>query len=565
MEPHQNILRLRHAHTGIPKRTFPDIYPRAPLFGGNFQQPPSQSQPSTSPSTKQPAPQTGTHPANPGSTGSGSTGTGGTGTGGTGTGGTGTGGTGTGGTGTGGTGGGTTPGGGSTGSGGSGGAGSILNPQPDPTTSPSIPSTGEPSFDLPSPSGGVGTGTNHDTPPSDNPAPSTPGSTTPSNSSTTNPSTPPPANSTATNTTNATSAHNAAAPTHTKGTNSTDKPAKAPLPTNDASNATAPPVVTQIITTLPTSTPTPDPTISSSDSSDSSAGGAQIGVIIGAIAGGLAGVIVLIWLILIPVRRRQTRQKEVDWALAFDNDHGPSGNSADAVFGNEHRRRNSAADDLRAVEKSDPYVMGDMGRGQMEYVQGDVAMQGYQQYHLDAANGSQQWLDPHGQAYAGGQDFVYDPQGQAYFNGAPNNVDPYTRTSPTQGPTAYYGWPADVPVPGSTMSPPPQMNTPLFSATVQRGYSTSTRSTAVSPAQGPMTFKGHAYPPQGHFNGQDPNCAYPAGTGTAHSEYGGGGGGPPSEITTTAVASDIAAEQCKQEGTAEDDIYGGVTNGPTVQ
>ncbi|KAE8190596.1 hypothetical protein A4X06_0g1918 [Tilletia controversa] len=627
MDAQQSALRLHRLHGEITNRIRQQVAARDPLFG-QFSSDDSDQQQAQTPTTAgaQPAksavskdstsgtsPTTATKPAaTGGSTGAG-TGTGNTG-GGTGTGNTG-GGTGTGKTGGGSTGGGST-GGGSTGGGGTAGStpgsGSTtdpgFNPFPWGKGSPKQQDPGSDFPDLPAPSGGAGAGSNHDYFPPDSPAPSTnhnSTTSTPAPSKPQEPTTPAPTKTpeTSTTTANVTVTPKPTETNHTSATNSTNTPTVAPLPTNtsnasnannasnasNANNATTapPPVVTQVITTVPASSPPPDASIGSSSSNESGTGGAQIGIIIGAIAGGLAGVIVLIWLILIPVRRRQTRQKEVDWAVAFGQDHGPSDNSANVIYGtSDDRRRTSVVDELRGIEKSEPYVMADINRGQMEYAQDDTGMQSYQQYQNDAPQASRQWFDPNGQAYAGGQgaaayqDYGYDPQAPNYFSGPPS-VDPYIMASPSHGPTAYCGWPADGSAPGTIMPPSPHANTPLFAATVQRGYSTSTKSTAVSPAQGPISFKGNMYPPPTHSNGQDLtrahsnaqnlnrahsnaqglNRAYSAGTGTLHSEHGGGGDVYPSDNNTNPVfASDLAAEQVKHDAASEDDIYGGVAS-----
>ena len=77
-----------------------------------------------------------------------------------------------------------------------------------------------------------------------------------------------------------------------------------------------------------------NPTATSASSSGSGGGSdTNLGAIIGGVAGGVAGLIILIWLILLPLRKRAKKAKEVEW-LSFgqENDH-VNESSAEAVYG----------------------------------------------------------------------------------------------------------------------------------------------------------------------------------------------------------------------------------------
>lgn len=75
------------------------------------------------------------------------------------------------------------------------------------------------------------------------------------------------------------------------------------------------------------------PTASSAGSGSGGGSDVNIGAIVGGVAGGVAGLVVLIWLILLPLRRRAKKAKEVEW-LAFgqENDH-VNESSAEAIYG----------------------------------------------------------------------------------------------------------------------------------------------------------------------------------------------------------------------------------------
>lgn len=89
-----------------------------------------------------------------------------------------------------------------------------------------------------------------------------------------------------------------------------------------------------LITGVSTSAnPSSTAAISGSHSSGGGGSDTNLGAIIGGVAGGVAGLILLVWLILLPLRKRAKKQKEVEW-LSFgqENDH-VNDNSAEAVYG----------------------------------------------------------------------------------------------------------------------------------------------------------------------------------------------------------------------------------------
>ncbi|KAK0555080.1 hypothetical protein OC846_000179 [Tilletia horrida] len=436
----------------------------------------------------------------------------------------------------------------------SGGAGT--SPDFDmPAPSGGIGAGSSPGYVMPAPSGGIGAGTN----PGSSPSTTPPSGSSPANHTTgtaPNASEPPPTTTTpaagnSTSAANSTSTHPSAAPApastpagvaNATATNTTTTPT-ATKPKGSATNTTLPkngtestPQVIQIIQSTPA--PTPNATIDSGPPTDgstnSSENGTGIGVIIGGIAGGLAGVIILIWLILIPVRRRQARQKDVDWAMAFDNDkdHGPSENSADVIYGLQASR---------GLEKNDAHntesvVMGDVNRSQSDaYAHSEAARQAYAQYSAsDHHPGATQWVDPRGHAYSASQgqmyqDYAYDTQQQGAYFQPPNQAmsDPYGHLSPPQGPMAFYGHPDGMHGYNGAVSPPASSSTPLFPATVQRGPSMSSAS-SKSPSSGPLIHKNNS------FSG--------GGASTLHEEYEG----------------DATHEKLADDADPHDDLYGGV-------
>ncbi|PWN53713.1 hypothetical protein IE53DRAFT_366096 [Violaceomyces palustris] len=156
---------------------------------------------------------------------------------------------------------------------------------------------------------------------------------------------------------------------------------------------------------------TPAATAGANNSGSSDGSGVNIGAIIGGCAGGVAGLVILIWLILLPLRRRAKKAKEVEW-LAFgqENDH-VNESSAEAVYG-----RGAGGGEGKNESQPDFHDQGIA----MDPIGGDMHEQPYQ-YASVERNGSQNWgagaaAGIPGQIYGHGQSEydAYYAQQQAY-------------------------------------------------------------------------------------------------------------------------------------------------------
>lgn len=165
----------------------------------------------------------------------------------------------------------------------------------------------------------------------------------------------------------------------------TPNTSSAPSSAASATSATSIPVVVVTYTTTDSNgalvtglTSSANPTATATGRPDSGSGGGSdpnLGAIIGGVAGGVAGLIILIWLILLPLRRRAKKAKEVEW-LSFgqENDH-VNESSAEAVYGRGAGGTSSAEAKGGSVANVNEIQMDDMAH--------EMAQQPYHYQNID--------------------------------------------------------------------------------------------------------------------------------------------------------------------------------------